>query len=481
MKVLFAASEAVPFAKTGGLADVAGSLPPALAALGHDVRIVMPRYGCVLPEIYDLKHLATFHVPLGSWQERCDVLQGTLGKNVTVYFLQKDDYFDRTEFYQNKQGDFPDNAVRFTFFSRAVLELCRALGFAPDIIHTNDWQTGLTPFFLRTMYRGTSLFERTKSIFTIHNLGYQGNFWHWDMRYIGDAWHHFTPEGFEFWGNISFLKAGLVYSDIITTVSRTYSREIQTKEYGHGMEGVLAKRRSELYGIVNGIDYGEWDPAKDVLIPKKYSSSRLQGKADCKSALQKKLNLPATDSAVVGMVTRLVDQKGLDILSEALPDIMVLGVQFVVLGTGDEKYHRLLLKAAEQYPRQMRVLLKYDESAAKSIYAGSDLFLMPSRYEPCGLGQLIALRYGSVPVVRSTGGLADTVLDHEPITGEGTGFIFKEYSSPALIKTLSRALALYKEPRKWKVLVRTGMQQDFSWETSAREYEKVYRKALRKK
>ncbi len=481
MKVLFAASEAVPFAKTGGLADVAGSLPQALAALGHDVRVVIPRYGSIDPVKNKLKNVATFTVPVGSWHERCDVLEGRLGRDITVYFIKKDIYFDRADFYQNKQGDFPDNAERFTFFSRAVLELCRHLDFAPDIIHTNDWQTGLTSFFLRTVYRGTKLFEGTRNVFTIHNLGYQGNFWHWDMRFVGDAWHYFNPEGFEFWGNISFLKAGLVYSDIVTTVSRTYSREIQTPEYGHGMEGVLTKRSSDLFGIVNGIDYEEWDPARDPFIAKKFSADRPAGKADCKAALRKKIGLPTNDAPLVGMVTRLVDQKGLDIVTEAFPGIMKLGAQFVVLGTGEAKYQKFFAEAASRYPKQARALLKYDEAVAKAIYAGGDLFLMPSRYEPCGLSQLIALRYGTVPVVRRTGGLTDTVTNYSPRTGKGSGFVFEEYASGPLLAGLKRAIETYREPKVWKQLMKNGMEQDFSWEKSAKEYEKVYRKALKKK
>ena len=480
MKILFVATEAVPFAKTGGLADVAGSLPPALAGLGHDVRLVMPRYACVNPKQYGLRRTAEFAVPLGSWQERCEVFEGKLGENVTVYFINKDIYFDRAGLYQTRKGDFTDNAERFTFFSRSVLELCRAVDFAPDIIHTNDWQTGLTPFFLKNYYRGAAPFEHTRSIFTIHNLGYQGNFWHWDMRYLGDAWDHFNPDGFEFWGKISFLKAGLVYSDLITTVSRTYSREIQTKEYGHG-EGVLAKRPADLFGIVNGIDYAEWDPAHDGSIAKRFSPARPGGKADCKRQLQHKSGLRPDDVPVIGMVTRLVDQKGLDIVTEALPGIMELDSQLVILGTGEEKYHLLLTEAAAQYPGRMSVLLKYDDLLAKAIYAGSDLFLMPSRYEPCGLSQLISLRYGTIPVVRKTGGLTDTVQDYNPRTGTGTGFVFKEYTPAAMLKALERALAVYADPRKWKALMRSCMEQDYSWESSAREYEKVYRKALKRR
>ena len=482
MKILYTASEAVPFAKTGGLADVAGSLPPALAALGHDVRVVMPRYRSTDPKRFGLKKVAAFHVPLGSWQERCDVLQGRMGKNVTVYFVEKDVYYDRADLYQTTTGDYPDNAERFTFFSRAVLELCRALDFSPDIMHCNDWQTGLVPFFLKTLYKESSPFERTKSVFTVHNLGYQGTFWHWDMRYLGIGWEYFTPEGIEFWGKISFLKAGLVYSDVITTVSRTYSREIQTSEYyGHGLEGVLAKRAPDLYGIVNGIDYAEWDPARDASIAKTYSALRPAGKAACKKELLKAVGLPAVDAPLVGMVTRLVTQKGLDILADSLPEMMALGVQLVVLGTGEEQYHRVLTEAAGRYPQQMRVLLRYDDRIAKSIYAGCDLFLMPSQYEPCGLGQLIALRYGTVPIVRKTGGLADTVKDYNGRTRRGTGFVFEEYSADALTGCLRRAIALYGDAKKWRLLMQSCMKQDFSWKRSAGEYVKVYRKAMRKK
>lgn len=480
MKILFAASEAVPFAKTGGLADVAGSLPPALAGLGHDVRLIIPRYRVVGTKHYGLKQVASFFVPVGSWRERCTVFQCRLGKNATAYFVDRDVYFDRAELYQTRHGDYADNALRFTYFSRAVLELCRTLEFAPDIVHGNDWQTGLVPFFLRTFYARERIFRGTKSIFTVHNLGYQGTFWHWDMRYLGDAWEHYTSEGLEFWNRISFLKAGLVYSDIITTVSRTYSREIQTPEYGHGLEGVLAKRASDLFGIVNGIDYSYWNPAKNRVISKRYTPAAPAGKAACKRELLRELDLPA-GSPLIGMVTRLADQKGLDILIEALPEIMSLGAQLVILGTGEERYESVLTRAAERYPDRIKLVLIYDEMLAKRIYAGSDLFLMPSRYEPCGLGQLIALRYGAVPLVRKTGGLADTVRDFSSRSGRGTGFVFKDYSAPALIRALRRAIAVYREAGRWKRLVRTCMEQDFSWEHSAKGYEKVYRKALKKK
>lgn len=481
MNVLFAASEAAPFAKTGGLADVAGSLPPALASLGHDVRVVIPCYRQVDVEKYGLKHIASFPVPIGSWQERCDVLEGRMGKNVTAYFIRKDVYYDRPELYRSARADYPDNAERFIFFSRAVLELCSAVRFRPDIVHCNDWQTGLVPLYLRMPYRNGEFLRTARTVFTVHNLGYQGLFWHWDMRLTGLGWDVFTPEGIEFWGKLNFLKAGLVYSDVITTVSRTYSREIRTPEYGHGLEGVLANRASDLFGIVNGIDYTVWNPATDSAIARTFTPSRLAGKAACKLRLYELARLAPDSDPIIGMVTRLVDQKGLDILTAALPEMMSLGVRLVVLGTGDERYHRVLTDAAGRYPGRVRVLLRYDDAIAKAIYAGSDLFLMPSRYEPCGLGQMNALRYGTVPVVRKTGGLADTVQDYDPRSGRGTGFVFEEYSESALVDCVQRALETYGDRKRWKRLVRNGMQQDFSWERSAKEYVKVYRKAMKKK
>ncbi len=481
MRILYAASEVAPFAKTGGLADVAGSLPLALAALDHEVSVIMPRYRQVGASRYGLKPVASFSVPVGHWKERCEVFKGRMGKNVAVYFIGKDVYFDREELYGTKQGDYPDNAERFIFFARAVLELCIALDLRPDIVHCNDWQAGLIPLYLKKIYGTADTLRRAKSIFTIHNLGYQGLFWHWDMGLTGLDWDVFTPAGIEFWGKMNFLKAGLVYSDAITTVSKTYSREIQQPEFGCGLEGVLVKRASDLHGILNGIDYAVWDPRRDGSIARGYSASRSAGKAACRKALLSRLKLRDSGGPLIGMVTRLVDQKGLDILTEALPEIMSLGVQFVILGTGDEKYHRILADAASRYRGKMSVMLQYNDRLAKNIYAGSDLFLMPSHYEPCGLGQMIALRYGSVPVVRKTGGLADTVVDYGGDPVRGTGFLFEEYAAPALVDCIRRALEAYSNARKWKLLMQAGMRQDFSWSKSAHEYLKVYRKTMKKK
>ncbi len=476
MRILFVASEAVPFAKTGGLGDVAGSLPPALARLGHEVRVVIPRYGGIDPGAFGLKRATTVQVPLASWQERCDVLAGKTEGNVTVYFINKDIYFDRPGLYGTNRGDYPDNAERFIFFSRAVPELCRALRYRPDIIHCNDWQTGLVPLYIRKTPG-----KRPATVFTVHNLGYQGLFWHWDMRLTGLGWEEFTPEGIEFWGKISFLKAGLVSADVITTVSPTYAREIRTPEYGHGLEGVLANRSADLQGILNGIDFRSWDPARDRSLPAVYSAARPGGKQACRQALRERLDLPPAEGPVLSLVSRIVEQKGIDILVEALPDILGLGCQVVILGTGDDGYRKALKKIAAEHPRQMRCHFHFDEQLARLFYAGSDIFLMPSQYEPCGLGQMIALRYGTVPVVRKTGGLADTVVDHDAGSGTATGFVFEEYSGIALAESVARAVRVFRNAREWARLMLAGMRQDFSWEHSAKEYVKLYRKTVRKK
>ena len=481
MNVLFVASEAAPFAKTGGLADVLGSLPAAIAALGHDVRVVIPRYSRINLKTFRLKHAAALQVPLGAWKEHCDIFESALTKQVTTYFVDKPIFFDRPELYGTAKADYPDNAERFIFFSRAVLELCEAVDFKPDIVHCNDWQTGLVPLFLKKFYSDAPHLAAAKTIFTVHNLGYQGLFSHDDLRLTNLGGDVFTPEGIEFWGKINCLKAGLVYADSITTVSKTYSREIQTKENGHGLDGVLKKRAKDLSGIVNGIDFHEYDPMRDPALPKPFSATKLEGKTACKSALRKTVGLPASSRPLIGMVTRLADQKGLDILCEALPELMALGADLIILGTGDQKYHTILTEAAQSYPDQLRVLLQYNDSLAKKIYAGCDLFLMPSLYEPCGLSQMIAFRYGAVPVVRKTGGLKDTVKNYQPKTGGGTGFLFEEYSAEALVAALRRALAAYASRTKWKRLMQNGMKQDFSWEHSAQEYVKLYRKMMRKK
>lgn len=479
MKVLFLASEAAPFAKTGGLGDVAGSLPAALADLGSDVRLAIPLYRGMSTS--GLRHAAAFYLPVGRWQERCDVYEGTAGGNVTVYFLRKDDYFDRPGLYGVNGVDFPDNAERFAFFSRAALELCRVLRFSPRIIHANDWQTGLVPLYASRLYGSDPLFAGAATVFTIHNLGYQGLFPPDDLPLLGLDRDVFTPDGIEFWGKLSFIKAGLVFAHALTTVSPTYSREIQTPEFGHGLDGILAMRSGDLYGILNGIDHRDWDPSRDKRLPAVYSADGLAGKERCRRELRGRAGLPVSEAPLLAMVTRIADQKGFDILAGALPDILSRDVQLVILGTGDEKYRRLLSAQEELSGGRMRLLDRYDEDFARLVYAGADIFLMPSRYEPCGLSQMIALRYGTVPVVRRTGGLRDTVTDVDPGTGAGTGFVFDEYSPDALAGCIVRAVSAFQDRAAWQRIMRAGMAMDFSWDRSAREYLTVYQTALSKR
>ena len=474
MNILFAASEVAPFAKTGGLADVAGSLPSALASLGHDVRVVLPRYREVDPARFNLRHRATFHLPIFTWYERCDILEGSTADGLTVYFVNKDSYYDRPGIYGTSHGDYPDNAERFAFFSRSLLEMCGVMDISPDIIHCNDWQTGLVPLYLKTQYAAQAPLDRTKTVFTVHNLGYQGIFPPDTIHRLGLEPEALSPEGREFGGAFSFLKAGLVYADVITTVSKSYSKEIQQSEYACGLEGILAQRVGSLFGILNGIDYRAWDPAKDSVIADQYSVLQPAGKAACKEALQSLAGFSPNTAPLIGMVTRLSGQKGLDLLEDAVPAMMTLGVRLIILGTGEEQYHRILADAQSQYPEQIQVIFRFDESTARAIYAGSDLFLMPSRYEPCGLSQIIALRYGAVPIVRKTGGLADTVADYDHQSGEGTGFVFDEYSSRALVAALKRALAIKSDQDRWNSLMLQCMSEDFSWENSAREYDRLY-------
>jgi starch synthase len=479
MNILFAASEAAPFAKTGGLADVAGSLPPALAALGHKTALVMPRYREVDVRGLKLKRVASLTVPIGAWQERCDVLLGTTPAGVPVYFIDKDAYFDRPELYGTARSDYPDNDERFIFFSRALLEMCKVLELRFDVIHCNDWQTGIVPLLLERFYRSSPALNKTRTVFTIHNLGYQGHFPKEALALTGLGWDVYTPEGIEYWDGINLMKAGLVSADAITTVSKTYSREMQTPEYGRGLDGVLRNRAADVYGILNGIDADAWDPWRDRTLKQRFSAARPEGKTACRSALLSRLRLEDSDAPIIGMVTRLADQKGLDILLPALPAILATGARLVVLGSGDELYHRALSAAELAHPDRMRVLLQYDESIARAIYAGCDLFLMPSHYEPCGLGQMIAFRYGTVPVVRKTGGLADTVSDYHEKGSAGDGFVFSEYSSAALAACVRRALSVYENAAVWTQLMQTGMRKDFSWKQSAREYEKIYKSLIR--
>lgn len=486
MEVLYVCSEVAPFAKTGGLADVSGALPKALADLGHDVRVAVPFYRDVGESgIGVCETDISLAVPIMDRQVAGGVLEGRLpGSDVPVYFIRNDHYFDRRGLYGDPDTgrDYDDNCERFVFFSRAALELCDAIDYRPDVIHAHDWQAGLVPAYVRTLYSRDRAVSGARTVFTVHNLGYQGIFWHWDMKLTGLSWELFNWQQLEFYGNLNCLKAGLVFADLLTTVSRRYAQEIQTEEYGCGLEGVLAERSEDLYGVVNGVDYGVWDPATDPFIASGYSRDDRSGKAECKKALLDESGLPQDEQVpVVGMVSRLAAQKGLDILTVALDEVLALDLRMVILGTGDRKYHKLLEDAARKHPDRLAVHLTFDEPLAHRIEAGADMLLMPSRYEPCGLNQLYALKYGTVPVVRAAGGLADTVVDCTADTladGSATGFAFESYDPVELLLTLERALRVFGRRRDWERLVRTGMEQDWSWHRSAREYSALYERAL---
>lgn len=486
LRVLIASSEAVPFSKTGGLADVASALAAALHQRGTDVSLFVPKHriapGKTVPETHDsgLK----FTVPVGKQNIEATVEWTTLpGSSTRVFFIDQPDYFDRPGLY-GEGADYKDNCARFVFFSRAVLEAARQLVLRPQVIHCNDWQTGLIPAFLDAEYRGTPGFENVASIFTIHNLAYQGQFWHHDMPLTGLDWEYFNWEQLESYGKLNLLKAGITMCDRITTVSPTYAKEIQTEEYGNGLEGVLQHRAHRLSGILNGIDTVVWNPATDRLLSDNFDvSSFLDGKPKCKRVLQDEFDLPQrADVPLIGMVSRMSTQKGFDIIEQAALRFLQHDLQLCILGTGDAYCEDMCRRLAEHYPERVGVRLQFSEQVAHRIEAGSDVFLMPSRYEPCGLNQMYSLAYGTLPLVRATGGLADSVVDATPAnikSRTATGFAFTEYSAEALADTFDRMVELFADKASWNQMVTTGMQQDWSWDRSAAEYESVYRQAIR--
>jgi len=476
--VIIVSSEATPFAKTGGLADVAGSLPVALKKLGCDPVLFLPYYRQIADGGFEAEPTGlTVTVPVGKREITAEVLKGSLN-GVPVYFIKRDEYYDRSSLYGTPDGDYFDNLERYAFFSRAVLETLKSRSFDPGIIHCNDWQTALIPAYLRDAYKNDLCFASTATVFTVHNLAYQGIFKPELFYLTGLAPSLFTPEGLEFWGSVNFLKAGLVYSDAITTVSEGYSREIQTPEYGWGLDGVLRGRKHDLYGIINGVDYDEWDPETDSLIPANYSSADLSGKAECRRELLKEFALkPKKGAPVIGIVSRLAGQKGFDILSEAMDALMKLNIALVILGTGERKYSAALQELARRYPDKLSVKIAFDKRLSHLVEAGSDIFLMPSRYEPCGLNQIYSLRYGTVPVVRATGGLDDTVTDYK--AAGGNGFKFLDYSAAALVEKIKEAARVFKDSAKWVKLQMAGMKEDFSWASSAARYIELYDRCLK--
>lgn len=473
MNILFAAAEAAPFIKTGGLADVIGALPKALREAGHDVRIMLPKYR-EMAAVYKerLEHLGAVKVPVG-WRRQYGGVEFLRWEGIPVYFIDNEDYFGREGVYGHW-----DDGERFAFLNRAVLEVLPLTGFAPDIIHCHDWHTAMIPLLLREHYRDRPLYHGIRTVYTVHNLLYQGIF---PEGVLGDLLglphDYFTPEGVEYYGNVSFMKAGLVFADHVTTVSPTYAEEIKTEHYGYGMDGLLRSLGGRLSGIVNGIDTRLYNPETDLELFARYRSSLAQKQAN-KPVLQKELGLAeAPGIPLVSMVTRLVEPKGLDLVTRVLDEWLHFDeVQFVLLGTGDRAYEDWFREAASRQPGKLAVQIQFSDALSRRIYAGSDLFLMPSRFEPCGISQLLALCYGTIPVVRETGGLNDTVRAYNEFTGEGNGFTFHDYNAHDMLYTLRRAVSFYRSPEHWNRIVGNAFAGDYSWEASARQYIDIYRK-----
>jgi len=483
MRVLIVSSEIVPFAKTGGLADVTGSLPKALRRIGVEADIILPLYRSVDRDRFPLAQSGPpVRVPMGHREEIGIVMETDAGDGVKAFLVRNDRYFDREFYYGTKDGDYVDNCERFAFFCRAIMEWIGRSGRSYDILHCNDWQTALVPAYVKTLYSHEAVFRSTGTVFTVHNLGYQGLFWNHDLPITGLNWELFTPQGVEFYGKLNVLKAGLVFSDILTTVSDTYSREIQTAEYGHGLEGVLYERRADLFGILNGVDYENWNPETDSLIAARYSCQDLTGKNVCRDDLLAEFGWTGpVAEPVIGVIGRLTAQKGFDLIEQIGDWLAKQSVRVVILGTGERKYEEAMAEIGRLHPDRISLRVSFDNLLAHKIEAGADIYLMPSKYEPCGLNQIYSLKYGTVPVVRNTGGLADTVVDADEDPARGTGFVFNGYDPEELNDALSRALVAYADRPRWEAIVKRGMAKDFSWDASAKAYVSVYEKALRKK
>ena len=479
-RILFVSPEVDPFVKTGGLADVAGSLPKALLNMGYAIAIALPLYGEIFSSKFPLDKLADIQVPMGEEFKEGSLYRSYLDNEISVFLVSQKDYFHRENLYGDENGDYPDNAERFSFFCKTILLALKKIGWKPQIIHCNDWQTALICLYLKVFFSQDDFYRNIGTLFTIHNLAYQGIFAREKLKAMDLKEEFFVANKLDFNGRVNTMKAGLVFADLISTVSPTYSREIQTPEYGFGLDDVLRQRKNNLYGILNGIDYQTWDPSRDKKLTKNYSWENPKGKDENKKALQKENNLPVTNVPLVALISRLSAQKGLDLIVEGISELMQLPLQLIVLGRGDYRYNRMFEQIGRKFPQKTGVHIDFDRAMAKRVYAGADLFLMPSRYEPCGLGQMISLRYGTIPVVRKTGGLADTVREFDPATGKGEGFVFEEYSSQEMIVALRRATDVYENKDVWEELIKNGMKQDFSWNRSAGEYSRIYRVILDK-
>ena len=484
LNILITASEAFPFAKEGGLADVVGALPKFLKAQGHDVRVVMPRYYKVDREKFQLRQLpGVLVVPMGVIGAMyCGVLEGRLpGTEVPVYFLEHNDFYGRDTLYETDNRGYIDNDNRFIFLSRGSLELCKMIRFAPDVVHAHDWHTAAVPVLLNTLYRHDPYLGEAASVLTIHNMQHQGSFYEGAMDVLGVGWEHFNYLELEMENQVNLLKGGIYHATLLNTVSEGYAREIQTPQYGWGLEGVVRERSGTLTGILNGVDYDEWNPECDLYLAATYSADDLSGKKICKRELQRACGLPERDDVpLIGMVSRLVKQKGIDTLAQALPRLMELDIQIVILGAGEPWAHFYFGGMAAKHPERLACRIGYDNRLAHQIEAGSDFFLMPSAFEPCGLNQMYSLRYGTIPIVRATGGLDDSVQNLHAGNRTGTGFKFWDLEAGALFDTVGWAVhTWYRDPEMIHALRQNAMAQRFTWEEAAAKYERLYRKAVR--
>ncbi len=479
LKILFVSSESIPFAKTGGLADVSGSLSKALSGMGHDVRVVMPYYERVKKGGFDLEKVSAnvkhwFSGKLFGF----DVLENRSG-SLKTYFIRNDKYFSRKGLYGTSFREYPDNAVRFSFFSKAVLAAIEAIDFIPDIIHCNDWQTALIPLYLKNDLEGKMPYKDIKTLFTIHNLAYQGVFNRIFRQFIGLPARLFLSEGIEFYGQLNYMKAGIFFADAISTVSRKYAKEILIPEFGCGLEGLLKTRADEISGIPNGVDYSKWSPDTDGFIKKSFSPDDLSGKKECKIDLLDRVGLKFdVNRPVMGYVGRLAHQKGIELIAKIAEKVVGMETALIILGSGEEVYVDMLKKIQEKFSDNVRVVIGFNDELAHKIEAGCDLFMMPSRYEPCGLNQMYSIRYGTIPVVRATGGLDDVIIDVDENPAEGNGFKFTAPDETAFFEAVKRAIVMYNEGDTWKKLMRRAMLCDFSWDRSAKEYVKLYGKIL---
>lgn len=491
LSILFVSSEVIPFAKTGGLADVSAALPQVVRELGHDIRIIMPKYAAVSDrkfKIHDIKRLTDMPIQVGEKTFLGSVKSSFLTNiktKVQVYFISNEQLYCRSDLYVDPKTKeaWPDNDDRFMFFSRGVIETLIRLGWKPDIIHLNDWQSGLIAALLKTEYADEPLFKNTKVVFTVHNAAYQGVFPKESFVKTGLPAKTFKMDGVEFHGEVNLLKAGLMYADAITTVSPTYAKEVRSsKDFGYGLEGVFKKKARKTYGILNGMDDTLWNPEVDKLIPKTYTAETLEDKQANKKALCDHFKLPYDQKVpVIGIVSRLADQKGFDLIEEKLEDLMKMDLQLVVLGSGEKKYEELFTKAAKKFKKKIGVHIGFDEGLAHLIEAGADMFLMPSKYEPCGLNQMYSLRYGTLPIVRSTGGLADTVEDLNAKPKTGTGFVFEKYQAKQMLATVKRAVTAFADEKIWTAAMKRAMAKDYSWGASAEKYIELYKNLLKKK